>query len=124
MNSLSVNVLSEQLQQHLDLVLAGELAKLIGKDNFDRITQAWLKEGSFVRSHDVEEILNEMKIMGIKIDDELESLLESVTPIELRNAFDAYKEALKEERVKHHEKFLKAAIKNKYVPNYQTVLHN
>lgn len=111
-------MISEQFQQHLDLVLAQEIAKLIGKDNFERINRAWFKENS-VSSHYVEQILDEMKIMGIKIDNELEVLIKSVTPIQARDAFDAYKEALKEGRVQHHEKFLKMAIIKKYVPNYR-----
>lgn len=110
--------LDEQVRQCLDEVLVQKTEKLIGKDIFERIKQAWIKE-NLVSSHYVEQILDEMKIMGIKTDNELVKLVKSVTPVEARDAFDAYKEALKEGRVQHHEKFLKAAIANKYVPNYR-----
>ncbi|OKH35017.1 hypothetical protein NIES2101_38100 [Calothrix sp. HK-06] len=151
----NLNSLDDQLRLHLDEVAtqvkAQELAKMIGKDDFDRIIQFWFKL-NFAQStalpsvtqyrfspcpfpvkafsfKDVlhscrkccnftNEILEKIKNMGIKVDDELRKLVETEPQSVVEDAVEAYEEALKQRRVKYHESFLKAAIRKRYAPNY------
>jgi endonuclease III-like uncharacterized protein len=117
----NLNSLDDQLKLHLDEVAtqrkAQELAKMIGKDDFDRIIQFWSKL-NFVQSNFTNEILEKIKNMGIKVDDELRNLVETEPRSLVENALEAYEEALKQKRVSYHASFLKAAIRKRYAPNY------
>ena len=117
----NLNSLDDQLKLHLNEVAnqakAQELAKIIGKDEFDLITQVWPKL-NFAQSDFTNEILENIKNMGIKVDDELKNLVETEPQSVVRDAFEAYKEALEQKRVSYHASFLKAAIRKRYAPNY------